>query len=73
MYLHRYKIPFRQNWTAHPGSPVALSLFTLAGIVGGGAAAWFFYSDAELLRLERRHEEDKFRMVNSSSAAHFRP
>jgi hypothetical protein len=59
LYLHRSRIPITQNWFAPPGHLLKFGLLVGGGYLIGGAVAMGFFTDRELLRLARRHRQDK--------------
>ena len=59
LYLHRNRIPITTNWFAPPGSLLKFVVLVGGGYLFGGFVAIGFFADRELLRLHRRHLEDK--------------
>lgn len=62
-YLHRYRLPFRSNWLAAPGSAPIFLLYTAAAFHLSGLAGQYIFADQGLRRLKEFHEEDKAHIV----------
>ena len=72
MYLHRTRIPITQNWFAQPGSFGKFAFCVGGGFIVGGLLGGLLFVDRDLLRLYKRHMEDKHKVIVGQKIDNFR-